>query len=279
MINKIFTCLWYDNNAKKAAEFYCSLFKNSKLISSNNVVSIIEIEHTKIMCLNGGPIYKHTPAISQFVTSESDEEIHFLWESLSKNGKILMALGKYDWSENYGWCEDEFGVSWQLYKGKMDDVKQKIVPCFLFVGNTFGKAEKAVNFYINIIENSASEGILKYENTNSPLDGTVIHSQFRLNDAVFMAMDGAGEHNYTFSPATSFVIECETQQEIDFYWEKLGENGKYNRCGWLEDSFGISWQIVPQILGSLMNNPEKSSKVIEAFMQMKKFDIEALLKA
>lgn len=231
------------------------------------------------MCLNGGPHYKHTPAVSQFVTCEDDKEIEHLWDMLSANGKVLMPLGKYDWSENYGWCEDQFGVSWQIFKGKMSEVKQKIVPCFLFVGKSFGKAEAAVNYYTKVIENSKIQGVLKYENTKTDIDGTVMHSQFTLNDAVFMAMDGPGEHHYTFSPATSFVIECDTQKEIDFYWEKLGEGGVYNQCGWLDDQFGISWQIIPKVLQELMADPEKAPRVIQAFLKMKKFDIQTLLDA
>lgn len=279
MISKLYTCLWYDGNAKEAATLYCSVFKNTKLLSENHLVSMIEIESCKLMLLNGGAHYKHTPAISQFVTSEDEAEIEYLFKHLSKDGKVLMPLGKYDWSEYYGWCEDKFGVSWQIYKGKMSDVKQKIVPCFLFVADSFGKAEEAQNHYINTISNSCSEGILKYQNTNTSADGTVMHSQFRLNDAVFMAMDGPGEHHYTFSPATSFVIECETQDEIDYYWERLGKDGKYNMCGWLDDKYGISWQIVPKILGQLMSDPKRAPKVADAFLKMKKFDIDVLLKA
>lgn len=279
MINKIYTCLWFDNNAKEAANYYCSAFNHSKLLSENDIVSMFEVEGTKIMCLNGGPHYKHTPAVSQFVTSENDKEIEHLWNHLSKDGKVLMALGKYDWSENYGWCEDKFGVSWQIFKGKMSEVNQKIVPCFLFVGNSFGKAEKALNYYTSVIENSKIQGVLKYENTKTEIDGTVMHSQFLLNDAVFMAMDGPGEHHYTFSPATSFVIECDTQKEIDYYWEKLGDGGKYNQCGWLDDQFGISWQIIPKVLAELMSDQAKAPRVIQAFLKMQKFDIETLLKA
>ncbi len=279
MISKLYSCLWYNGNAKEAAALYCSIFKNAKILSENQLVTMIDIDGSKIKLLNGGPHYKHTPAISQFVTSEDDAEIEHLFNNLSKDGKILMALGKYDWSAYYGWCEDKFGVSWQIYKGKISDVKQKVVPCFLFVGDSFGKAEEAQNYYMSVITNSNSEGILKYQNTNTPIDGAVMHSQFRLNDAVFMAMDGPGEHHYTFSPASSFVIECETQDEIDYYWEKLGEGGKYNKCGWLDDKFGITWQVVPKVLGQLMSNPEKAPKVVETFMKMSKFDIEALLKA
>ena len=100
---------------------------------------------------------------------------------------------------------------------------------------------------------------------------------FELNETKFMALNGGAL--YKFSPATSFVIECDTQEEIDHYWNSLGEGGIYNQCGWLEDKFGISWQIVPTVLKQLMADPEKSKRVIQAFMQMTKFDIETLLKA
>ena len=100
---------------------------------------------------------------------------------------------------------------------------------------------------------------------------------FEINGFKFMALNG-GPH-YKFSPATSFVIECETKEEIDYYWEKLGEGGIYNQCGWLYDKFRISWQIVPTILNKLMADPEKSQRVVDAFMKMTKFDIETLMNA
>ncbi len=100
---------------------------------------------------------------------------------------------------------------------------------------------------------------------------------FDLNGKKFMGLNGGPQ--YKFSPATSFVIECDTQEEIDFYWKKLGEGGIYNRCDWLDDKFEVSWQIVPSILGNLMSDPEKSGNVMQAFMQMEKFDIENLLYA
>lgn len=140
MINKLFPCLWFDGQAKAAAVHYCSIFKDSKIISENPMVVIFELNDTKFMALNGGP-------------------------------------------------------------------------------------------------------------------------------------------NYKFSPANSYVITCDTQDEIDHYWEKLGENGVYGKCGWLDDKFGVSWQIVPSILGKLMNDPEKAPKVMYAFMQMNKFDIETLMNA
>jgi predicted 3-demethylubiquinone-9 3-methyltransferase (glyoxalase superfamily) len=98
---------------------------------------------------------------------------------------------------------------------------------------------------------------------------------FELNGTKFMALNA--DDTYRFSPATSFVIECENQEEIDYYWEKLGEGGAYNQCGWLDDKFGMSWQIVPTILGKLMADPTKAPKVVEAFLKMTKFDIETLI--
>jgi predicted 3-demethylubiquinone-9 3-methyltransferase (glyoxalase superfamily) len=100
---------------------------------------------------------------------------------------------------------------------------------------------------------------------------------FELNESKFMALNGGPE--YQFSPANSYVITCDNQAEIDHYWEKLGEGGSYKKCGWLIDQFGVSWQVVPSILGKLMNDPEKAPKVMYAFMQMTKFDIEKLINA
>ncbi|WP_417590702.1 VOC family protein [Owenweeksia hongkongensis] len=140
MTKKIYPCLWFDNNAQEAADFYCSIFKESKILSANPVVVNFELNGTKFMALNGGPKYKHTPA-------------------------------------------------------------------------------------------------------------------------------------------SSYVIECETQDEIDHYWEKLGEGGRYDQCGWLADQYGVSWQVVPSILSELMSDPDRAPRVAQAFLKMQKFDIETLLKA
>ncbi len=140
MNNQIYTCIWFNGNAKAAAEFYCSVFKNSKIISENPMVVIWELNGKKMMGLNGGPMFKPNEAVS-------------------------------------------------------------------------------------------------------------------------------------------FVVDCDSQEEIDYYWSKLTEGGEESQCGWLKDKFGVSWQIVPTILGKLMSDPEKSQRVIQAFMQMRKFDIAKLIEA
>ena len=138
---------------------------------------------------------------------------------------------------------------------------KNIFPCLWFDG----QAKEAADYYCSIFKNSK---II----SENPI--TVI---FELNETKFMALNGGP--NYKFSPANSYVITCDTQEEIDHLWENLGKDGVYRKCGWLDDKFGLSWQIVPSILGKLMNDPEKAPKVMYAFMQMTKFDIEKLINA
>jgi len=140
-------------------------------------------------------------------------------------------------------------------------MRNKIYPCLWFDG----QAREAADYYCSIFPNSK---II----SENPM--VVI---FELNGNKFMGLNGGPD--YKFSPANSYVIECDTQSEIDLFWERLGEGGIYNQCGWLDDKFGVSWQIVPAVLGELMSNPNKSERVVQAFMKMKKFDIETLMNA
>jgi len=131
-------------------------------------------------------------------------------------------------------------------------------PCLWFNG----QAKEAAEHYCSVFKNSR----LLSENPFAVV--------FELNGAKFMNLNGGPE--YKFTPANSYIISCQTQSEIDYYWDKLGKEGEYGKCGWLTDKFGVSWQIVPEILGQLMSNPEKAPKVMYAFMQMSKFNIETL---
>jgi predicted 3-demethylubiquinone-9 3-methyltransferase (glyoxalase superfamily) len=279
MNNNIHACLWFDSNAKVAAEFYCSLFLSSKIVIDSGMVVNFELSGQKFMGLNGGPMFKPNPAISFTVICESDDEIKLLWQKLSDGGMVMMALDKYDWSEQYGFVQDRFGFSWQIMKGKYSDVNQKITPTFLFAGKRFGQAEVAVKFYTQLFPQSSIDGILLYTKDEGEAAGAVKHSQFILDKKVFMAMDGAGNHAFDFNEALSFVVDCNTQEEIDYYWDKLTEGGTESQCGWLKDKFGVSWQIVPTILGQLMSDAARAPRVMQAFMQMKKIDIEQLKNA
>jgi predicted 3-demethylubiquinone-9 3-methyltransferase (glyoxalase superfamily) len=280
MNNNIHPCIWFDGNAKAAADFYCSLFPDSKITADTPMVVNFELAEQKFMGLNGGPMFKPNASISFTVICETDDEINELWKQLSADGMIMMPLDKYEWSERYGFLQDRFGVCWQIIKGKYSDVNQKITPTLLFVGKSFGQAEKAVKFYTQVFPQSSIDGILLYTKEEGEAAGTVKHAQFILDKKVFMAMDGLGNHPFAFNEGISFVVDCETQEEIDDYWNKLtADGGQESQCGWLKDKFGVSWQIVPVILGKLMSDPERSQKVMQAFMKMKKFDIAALMNA
>ena len=279
MTNQIHPCLWFDGKAKEAAEFYCSIIKNSKITADTPIVVTFELNGKKIMGLNGGPMFKINPSISLFISCETLDETNEIWNKLiADGGKALMPIDKYPWSERYGWLQDKFGMTWQIMVANSGDKGLKITPSMLFTGRVFGKAEEAVNFYSSVFENSSTDVMLKYPEGDANA-GKVMFSEFKLNNDTIIAMDGPGEHDYTFTEGVSFVVNCDTQKEIDFYWEKLTEGGKESMCGWLTDKFGVSWQIVPSIIGRLMTDPAKGPGVFQAILKMKKLDIETLLNA
>ena len=156
--------------------------------------------------------------------------------------------------------------------GTITQNTQKINPCLWFDVN----AEEAVNFYISIFKNSKIDILTRY-GKNAPLpEGTVLTIAFQLDGQHFLALNGGPV--YTFSEAISFIVNCDTQEELDYFWSKLSEDGREVQCGWLKDKFGLSWQIVPTRLAELMKSgdTEKSGRVMQALMQMVKIDIAGL---
>ena len=141
------------------------------------------------------------------------------------------------------------------------------------------QAEEAMNFYTSIFKNSRVLSVSRYGEAGPGPQGTVMSGTFQLEGQEFMALNGGPQ--FTFSPAISFFVNCETQAEVDDLWEKLSEGGETEQCGWLRDKFGLSWQIVPTVLGELLNDPdaEKSRRVMEAMLQMVKLDIAGLEQA
>ncbi|MEW5675143.1 VOC family protein [Flavobacterium enshiense] len=279
MKNPIYPCLWFDGKAKEAADFYCTVFTNSKILETNPIVTTFEASGQKFMCLNGGPMYSINLSISFFVVCETEAEVNASWAKLIEDGSVLMPLDAYPWSQKYGWVQDKFGVNWQLSFGKFEDVGQKFTPTLMFTQKDNGKAEEALHFYTSLFKNSSIKGILHFDENDHGVPGTVKHAQFSLNNTIFMAMDGGLGHDFSFSEGVSLVIECENQEEIDYFWNNFTKEGQESMCGWLKDKYGVSWQVVPEILGKLMAHPEKGQRVIQAFLKMKKFDIATLVNA
>jgi predicted 3-demethylubiquinone-9 3-methyltransferase (glyoxalase superfamily) len=152
---------------------------------------------------------------------------------------------------------------------------QKIRP-FLWFDD---RAEEAANFYTSIFKNSKIESIGRSEEEGPGTAGTAMSATFALEGLEFIALNGGPQ--FTFSPAISFLVNCETQAEVDEFWAKLSEGGEVQQCGWLTDKFGISWQIVPTVLGEMLqdDDPEKSERVMQAMLKMVKLDIAGLQRA
>lgn len=286
--------MWFDNQAEEAASLYASLFKNSKIgsvsrygeagaqvsgLPKGTVMTVMfQIAGQEFMALNGGPMFNFTPAVSFFVNCESQQEITELWNRLSAGGTVLMELAEYPFAEKFGWLQDKFGVSWQLI---LSNRARKIIPFFMFVGAQHGKAEQAMNSYVSLFQDSSIHNIVRYGAGEEEPQGTVQHAVFSLAGQEFMAMDSNRKHPFTFTPAISFMVNCETQKEIDEYWERLSAGGEKEECGWLKDKYGVSWQIVPTILEKMLTDRDtaKSERVMAAVLQMKKPDIETLEQA
>jgi predicted 3-demethylubiquinone-9 3-methyltransferase (glyoxalase superfamily) len=152
---------------------------------------------------------------------------------------------------------------------------QKINP-FLWFDN---QAEEAARFYTSIFKQSKIKGVTRYGNDGFGVPGTVMTVDFQILGQDFMALNGGPQ--FSFTPAISFLVSCETQEEVDELWEKFTADGAEEQCGWLKDRFGVSWQIVPTVLGEMLQdkNPEKAKRVLTAMLQMRKLDIAALKRA
>lgn len=152
---------------------------------------------------------------------------------------------------------------------------QKIKPFLWFDG----KAEEAANLYVSLFKNSRITNVSRYGEEGPGPAGSAMVVSFELDGQEFLALNG-GPH-FSFTPAVSFLINCETQEEVDELWEKLSEGGETNQCGWLTDKFGLSWQVVPTALGDMMSDEdeEKAGRVMHAMLQMEKIDIATLKRA
>jgi predicted 3-demethylubiquinone-9 3-methyltransferase (glyoxalase superfamily) len=285
-IQKIVPHIWFDKEAKKAAEFYTSVFDNSKI----NFINIIpdtpsgdaeivgfQIMGYDFMAISAGPFFKINPSISFHIRCRTVEEVDRIWGKLTPGGMVMMELGEYPFSKRYGWIQDRYGVSWQVIHTE-GDFRQQIMPALMFVGDVCGKAEEALGFYTSIFQNTKSEVLARYGKGEEPdKEGTVKYAQFTLDGQEFSAMDSAWKHDFGFNEAISFIVNCKDQQEIDYYWHKLSAVPEAEQCGWIKDKYGVSWQITPAKMGELLGkNPEKTTPVM---LKMKKIVIADLIKA
>ncbi|MDQ0300289.1 putative 3-demethylubiquinone-9 3-methyltransferase (glyoxalase superfamily) [Salibacterium salarium] len=290
--------LWYDKEAKEAAEFYTSIFPASRITnvtplddtpSGDSHLVSFELWGQKFLSMSAGPIFKFNPTVSFMVNfdlkrdKEAGEKINKVWNKLSEGGTVLMPLDKYSFSDKYGWIQDMYGLSWQLILTNPEvEERPTIMPSFMFVGDQYNKAEEAIHYYLSVFNNAKKGSIARYPQGMEPdKEGTIMFSDFMLENQWLAAMDSARNHSFSFNEAISLTVYCDTQEEIDNYWNKLSAVPESEQCGWLKDKYGMSWQIVPREKEAMMSNgtPEQVARVIQATLKMKKLDFAELRRA
>ncbi len=292
---KIVPHLWFDKEAKEAANFYCSVFPDAKITSSMTLhdtpsgdcdVVTFTLSGHRFTAISAGPFFKFNPSVSFILNfdpskdKQARENLDALWAKLSQGGTTLMPLQQYPFSERFGWVQDKYGLSWQLILSNASgEDRPFITPSLMFVGAVCGKAEEASDFYLSIFSNTKRGITARYPNGMEPdKEGTIMYTDFMLNGQWFAAMDSAPMHGLAFNEAVSFMVSCDTQEEIDYFWYRLSAVPESEQCGWLKDKYGLSWQIVPAVMDKMMQDQdrERLDRVTQAFLKMSKFDLAAL---
>jgi predicted 3-demethylubiquinone-9 3-methyltransferase (glyoxalase superfamily) len=285
-MQKITPHVWFDKEAVEAAEFYTSIFPDSKITmkqvvkdtpSGDSEIVGFDIMGYSFMAISAGPIFKINPSISFHVKCKSVEEVDEIWNKLSPDGKVMMELGEYPFSKRYGWVQDKFGVSWQIIYTE-GEFTQRITPVLLFTQTHAGHSEEAGNFYAGVFSDASYKVFMRYGADAAPeQEGTVQYSQLTVGGQEFGLMDSKQPHEFIFNEAVSLIINCKNQAEIDYFWEKLSAVPESEQCGWVKDKYGVSWQIIPENMGQLLGkNPEKT---VPAMLKMKKIVIAELEQA
>lgn len=298
---KITPNFWFDGNVKEAVDFYCSVFPGSSStvtgyyprsaaegladfqqhLAGKELTMNFTLAGHDFVGINAGPEFKPTPASSVMVNfdpskdAQAREYLDDVWQKLMDGGTALMPLQKYDFSEYYGWVQDKYGFSWQLILTKPDgDERPCMIPSFLFGGPVHNKAKEAIEYYLATFQNSRLGMLVPYMADDGTVKAqeSVMFADFQLENQWFTAMDSGRTQDFTFTEAVSYAVYCNDQAEIDYYWEKLSAVPDSEQCGWCKDQFGVSWQIVPADMGTLMKKPGAFANM----MQMKKIEIDKL---
>lgn len=274
MSEKIIPALWFDHQANEAFDFYSDILPQSKTITQSTSVVEAELFDQKFIGINGGPLFRPNPSISFTILLEDKALIQEIWNKLEKQGKALMPLQRYEFSELYGWVEDRYGFSWQLFYADSSNYgDQRILPSLMFGGAQQGQCDQALKFYQTLFPDFRSDMRVPYP--DGEFIGQVMYSQFTLRGTTLTAMDSGIAQDFSFNEAVSLTIPCNDQQEIDYFWDRLTADGQESNCGWCKDPFGVSWQVVPKEISELLRHPQ----AMERFQRMKKIDLGALREA
>jgi len=247
-----------------------------------------------VMSTKDGPPATPNPSISFFVrfdpalVGDARERLERMWGELARGGKVLMPLDEYRYSPLYGWVEDRHGVSWQLFTPPPDaDPRPTVMVSLLFTAAE-GTAADAGAFYRSVFPGSQEGFIARLADvmpeardgavTEHGSGARVMYSDFRLGETWFVAMDGGREHPFAFNEAISLMVECDSQQEIDYYWDALSAVPEAEICGWCRDRFGVTWQVAPSLMHEVLESgdPERVLRHVEALQKMRKIELAGL---
>lgn len=288
-MQKIIPNLWYDKESFEAAKMYTELFENSAI---DNVTTLYDtpsgdaelvsfhLSDLNFSAISGGPFFKINHSVSFMVACSTTEEVTRLHEGLSKGGTELMPLGEYPFSKWYAWIQDKYGLGWQILLVDNMDEHKRISPCLLFCDKVCGLAETAMNFYSSVFKDSEVGYVTKYNlGENTDIRAKIKYGELVINGIELIFMDHGLGGEFVFNEAVSFIVSCENQEEIDYYWEKLSFVPEAEQCGWCKDQFGVSWQIVPENLDEMLfgANVDEKKRLTENFLKMKKIEISELL--
>ncbi|AHI21814.1 VOC family protein [Corynebacterium vitaeruminis] len=276
--------IWCNGNALEIGQFYADAFPKSKItgivrypteglldfqkpMAGQPLTVDVAIAGYKITLVNADDTFAPNPAISFMVTSPTPEATRALWDRLVAGGTVMMELGQYPFNPLYGWVEDKFGVSWQLLTDASGTAPY-IYPNFMFCGRSQNRAAEAIETYTGIFPDSAVERVVTYGEMGTPANGvieedSVVFSTFTLAGQTFGAMDSAVKQPFDFNCGVAMLVNAHGQDEIDRYWQALSAAPEAERCGWLQDRFGVAWEIVPDNLGELMVRPNAYEKLMK----------------
>ncbi|MDF2606891.1 MAG: hypothetical protein K0S34_1086 [Bacillales bacterium] len=290
-MQKLIPHLWFDKEAVEAAKWYVSLFENSRIMNIGTIpdtpsgdaeIVDFQIANVRFNAISAGPYFKFNPSVSLMVSCSTKDEVNYLYENLSTGGTDLMPLSEYPFSKWYTWVQDKYGLSWQLMLVDNIEEHQRIRPVLLFTRDVCGRAEEAVNYYMSVFEN-ARKGFFNYYGVGEAVDSRAKTNYGEVNilDTQMIVMDHGFGGDFTFNEAFSFMVVCDNQSEIDYYWDKLSFVPEAEQCGWVKDQFGLSWQITPANMNDVLmkGSKEEVKRVTEAFLKMKNFDLAAIEKA
>jgi predicted 3-demethylubiquinone-9 3-methyltransferase (glyoxalase superfamily) len=297
-MTRIIPSIWCNDTADDMAALYTEHFPDARIVDTSKypteglldfqqplagktLTIDLEIGDTRINLLNGGPGVAPNPSISFMLNfqpahdPEAREHLDALWAVLSDGGTVMMPLDAYPHSAHYGWLQDRFGVSWQFMLTTPEaDPRPFMVPSLMFSDENANKADPALQTYVDLFADSHRGTTARYpEDAGDGVAGSLMYGDALVSGVWLAGMDAPSPQGRTFDNAVSLIATCADQDEIDRYWSVLSQDPDSERCGWCRDAFGVSWQIVPADMDSLMKHPG----AFDALMQMGRIVIADLV--